>query len=122
MIKLMIALTLSLREVTAESFHEYNTQPSVVYPYLTFDVSGEAISRNVEGIYLDVDVFDNTGSYDRLFELETALKAHFRDYRKMTDDLYIRCDYLRSNPVPTGDQNIKRRNIQFYVNTDWRTH
>lgn len=120
MLKLMKALTDEFKLVTSEAYHDRNTAAQVIYPYLTFDISSESIERNVEGFYIDVDVFDNSASYEGVFTLESALKDHFKDNRKLTDDLYIRFNFLRSNSVPTGDETIKRRNLQFYVKTDWR--
>ena len=120
MITFLKELTSQFREVTSESFHEKNRKSKVVYPYLTFDFDSEAIERNVDGFYIDVDIFDNNSSYMNVFQLENDLKAHFKDNKKLTDDLYIRFNFLRSMKVPTGDDNIKRRNLQFYCKVDWR--
>lgn len=120
MIEFMKELNQQFRQVTAESFHEINAKKTVVYPYLTYDFDSEAIERNVDGFYIDVDVFDNTGQYSNIFQLEDDLKAHFKDNRKLTDDLFIRFNFLRSTKVPTGDDLIKRRNLQFYCKVDWR--
>ena len=120
MIEFVKELTSQFREVTSESFHEKNRKAKVVYPYLTFDFDSEAIERNVDGFYVDVDIFDNNSSYMNVFQLEGDLKAHFKDNKKLTDDLYIRFNFLRSTKVPTGDDNIKRRNLQFYCKVDWR--
>lgn len=120
MIEFMKELNQQFRQVTAESFHEINTKKTVVYPYLTYDFDSEGIERNVEGFYIDVDVFDNTGQYSNIFQLEDDLKVHFKDKRKLTDDLFIRFNFLRSTKVPTGDDLIKRRNLQFYCKVDWR--
>lgn len=120
MIELLTAITNEFRLVTAEAFHDRNTKDTVVYPYLTFDLSSETIERNVEGFYIDVDLFDHNASYTRLLALEQALKDHFKDNRKLTDELYIRYRFTRSNTVPTGDAMTKRRNIQIYAVTDWR--
>lgn len=120
MIEFVKELTSQFREVTSESFHEKNRKKKVVYPYLTFDFDSEAIERNVDGFYIDVDIFDNNSSYMNVFQLENDLKAHFKDNKKLTDDLYIRFNFLRSMKVPTGDDNIKRRNLQFYCKVDWR--
>ena len=120
MITFLKELTSQFREVTSESFHEKNRKSKVVYPYLTFDFDSEAIERNVDGFYVDVDIFDNNSSYMNVFQLEGDLKAHFKDNKKLTDDLYIRFNFLRSMKVPTGDDNIKRRNLQFYCKVDWR--
>lgn len=120
MIEFVKELTSQFREGTSESFHEKNRKKKVVYPYLTFDFDSEAIERNVDGFYIDVDIFDNNSSYMNVFQLENDLKAHFKDNKKLTDDLYIRFNFLRSMKVPTGDDNIKRRNLQFYCKVDWR--
>lgn len=120
MIEFVKELISQFRLVTSESFHEKNRKKKVVYPYLTFDFDSEAIERNVDGFYIDVDIFDNNSSYMNVFQLENDLKAHFKDNKKLTDDLYIRFNFLRSMKVPTGDDNIKRRNLQFYCKVDWR--
>jgi len=116
----MKELNQQFRQVTAESFHEINAKKTVDYPYLTYDFDSEGIERNVDGFYIDVDVFDNTGQYSNIFQLEDDLKAHFKDNRKLTDDLFIRFNFLRSTKVPTGDDLIKRRNLHFYCKVDWR--
>ncbi|MGG4255104.1 hypothetical protein ABEW12_17040 [Bacillus licheniformis] len=120
MIDFLKELTAQFRVVTPESYHEKNRKNTVIYPYLTFDFDRESIERNVDGFYIDVDIFDNNSSYMKVFELEEALTDHFKDNRKLTDDLFIRFNFLRSNKVPTGDDMIKRRNLQFYCKTDWR--
>lgn len=120
MIDLMTILTAEFRKVLAESYHEKNTKTTVDYPYLTFDFDSEAIERNVDGFYIDVDIFDNNSSYMRVFELEEALKEHFKDNRLLTDEVFVRFNFLRSNKIPTGDDLIKRRNLQFYCKVDWR--
>ena len=121
MIDLMTILTAEFRKVLAESYHEKNTKTTVDYPYLTFDIDGEPIERNVDGFYVDADIFDAHPSYSNVFGIEDRLRDHFRDNRLMTDGLYIRFNFLRSNKIPTGDDLIKRRNMQFYCKVDWRT-
>lgn len=120
MLNFMRELTTQFRAVTTESFHERNRKTNVVYPYVTYDFDSEALERNVDGFYIDVDIFDNQASYARIFELEDALKARFKDNQQLTDDIFIRFNFLRSNKVPTADDTIKRRNMQFYCKTDWR--
>ena len=120
MIDLLKELTTQIRLVTSESFHEMNRKATVTYPYLTFDFDSEAIERNVDGFYIDVDIFDNNSSYMRVFELEEALKEHFKDNRLLTDEVFVRFNFLRSNKVQTGDDVIKRRSLQFYCKVDWR--
>lgn len=120
MIEFLKELTAQFRTVVPESYHERNRKETVLYPYVTFDFDSEALERNVDGFYIDVDIFDNNSSYFDVFQIEDALKTHFKDNRKLTDDLFIRFNFLRSNKVPTGDDQIKRRNLQFYCKTDWR--
>lgn len=120
MIDFMQQLTTQLRVVTPEAYHTYNRQVNVVYPYLTFDLDSERLERNVEGMYIDIDIFDHNTSYERVFALEQALKDHFRDLMLMTDDLFIRFVFNGSTKVMTGDESIVRRNLRFYAKTDWR--
>lgn len=120
MIDLMTILAAEFRKVLAESYHEKNTKTTVVYPYLTFDIDGEQIERNVDGFYVDVDIFDAHSSYSNVFTVEGQLRDHFKDNKQMTDELYIRFNFLRSTKITTGDDLIKRRNLQFYCKVDWR--
>ena len=121
MITFLTELTNQFRLVLPESYHDKNRSASVLYPYLTYNFDSEALERNIEGFYIDVDIFDNNASYVDIFQVEDALKGHFKDNRILTDDLFIRFNFLRSTKVVTGDDNIKRRNMQFYCKVDWRT-
>ena len=121
MITFLTELTNQFRNVLPESYHDKNRSASVLYPYLTYNFDSEGLERNVEGLYIDVDIFDNNASYVDIFQVEDALKDHFKDNRKLTDDLFIRFNFLRSTKVETGDDTIKRRNMQFYCKVDWRT-
>lgn len=121
MITFLTELTNQFRLVLPESYHDKNRSATVLYPYLTYNFDSEALERNIEGFYIDVDIFDNNASYVDIFQVEDALKDHFKDNRKLTDDLFIRFNFLRSTKVVTGDDNIKRRNMQFYCKVDWRT-
>lgn len=120
MIEFAKAITAQFRQVMPESHHEKNRSQVVTYPYLTYDFYSEALERNAEGFYIDVDIFDNAPSYMDIFQAEQALKDHFRERRELTDELFIRFSFLRSMKVPTNDENIKRRNLQFYCKVDWR--
>ena len=121
MIAFLTELTNQFRLVLPESYHDKNRSATVLYPYLTYNFDSEGLERNVEGFYIDVDIFDNNASYVDIFQVEDALKDHFKDNRKLTDDLFIRFNFLRSTKVETGDDTIKRRNMQFYCKVDWRT-
>lgn len=120
MIEFVQELTKQFRAVTPESFHEKNRKSTVIYPYLTFDFDTESLERNVEGFDIDVDIFDNSSSYTNIFNLEGKLKLHFKDLIILNDDLLMRFIFLRSTKISTGDDLIKRRNLQIYCKVDWR--
>jgi hypothetical protein len=120
MIEFLKELTTEFKSVTPESYHEKNRSKTVTYPYLTFDFDAESLERNIDGFYIDVDIFDNGSSYLRIFQTEEALRAHFKDFKRLTDELFIRFNYLGENKIPTGDDTIKRRNMRFYCKVDWR--
>lgn len=106
--------------VHAESYHNQNTADKVTYPYLTYDFDSEALETNVEGFYIDVDIFDNSGSFLNLFELEGNLKDYFKDNVILNEENLLRFNFLRSTKIPTGDKLLRRRNIQIYCKVDWR--
>lgn len=120
MIELLKALTMTLRGIHAETYHDRNRKETVVYPYATFDFDSEPIERNQEGFYLDIDIFDSNASYTRLFELESGFKDSLTLKRELTKDLNLIFSFLGSSKVPTNDDNLKRRNLRFYVKVDWR--
>lgn len=120
MIGFLKELNKQFRSVVSESYFERNNTSEIKYPYVTYNFGNEAIERNVDGFYVDVDIFDNNSSYKNIFQVEEALRSHFKDNRKLTDDFFVRFNFLRSNQIPTADDNIKRRNMQFYCKIDWR--
>lgn len=119
MIEFLKELLFQFRLVTPESFHEMNRKQTVVYPYVVYDFEFDSLDRNVDGVYIDVDIFDNSDSYAGIMLLEDALRVNFKDKRKFTDNLYLRFNFLRSSKVPTGNDNLKRRTMQFYCKIDW---
>lgn len=120
MIDALTLITSKLREVTPHAYFEKNTQLDVVYPYLTFDIQNEYLDENMDGVYLDLDLFDHNPSYKNLMALEMEIREYFKGYRELTDQVYFRLNFNRSNTIPTGDDTIKRRNVQFYCKIDWR--
>lgn len=121
MIELYKLLYAEFKAVLDESYNEVNTAPKVKYPYLTYSATdSESLDRRQEGYNVDVDIFDNNSSYANILTVEQALKDHFDDYVLLKEEFLVRVEYLRSNKIPTGDDNIKRRNLQFYFKVDWR--
>lgn len=121
MIELYKLLYAEFKAVLDESYNEVNTAPKVKYPYLTYSATdSESLDRRQEGYNVDVDIFDNNSSYANILTVEQALKDYFDDYVSLKDEFLVRVEYLRSNKIPTGDDNIKRRNLQFYFKVDWR--
>ncbi len=120
MIDFLSELTTELRNFTPQVFHEWNESDNVVYPYMTFSIDGEYLSRQRDGFTVDIDIFDSGSSYKNIFELEERIKKELCFKRILTDDLFVMFDYQRSNTIPTGDKTIKRRNITLYAQVDWR--
>lgn len=123
MIDLIAELTTAFRKVVAESFYLKNNKDTVAYPYLTFSYTGEALAKNTKGFYLDVDIFDDRGKDNERIEQAISELVDFVDddeNRIMTDDLFIRFDYIRPNPIPTNSDTLQRRYAQIYVRVDWR--
>lgn len=106
--------------VTEQSFYDTNTSQSVVYPYMTYTADTEWYGHNSDEGTMDIDIFDNIQSYDRIITLEEAVKKHFRLTSIEYDNFILRIDYVRSATVPTADPSIRRRTVQMHIKIDWR--
>lgn len=116
----MRTLTGILQDIWPETYHAKNRKAEVVYPYATFDLSSEYLERNQEGFYLDIDVFDYQASYSGVFEVESLFKEGLYFRRELTPELNLIFSSQGSNPIEALDDNLKHRNLRFYVKTDWR--
>lgn len=109
-----------LTSIHAESHQEVNQAEEVVYPYLTYTYSSEAIEFGSEGFYLDIDLFERSTSYGRLTALENSLKNELDRRLMLTDTALFRFKFNGSTQIPTQDNDLKRRNVRFYIKIDWR--
>lgn len=106
--------------VTSQSFYDTNNSKDVAYPYLTYSVDTEWYGRSTDEGTVDIDIFDNIQSYDRIITLEQSIKDNFRLASFRYDKFILRIDYVRSNTIPTADPLIKRRTVQMHIKIDWR--
>lgn len=120
MIEFLTELTKQIRMVLPESYYEKNRKATVVYPYLTFDFDSEYLERYRDGFYVDIDIFDTSTSFKGIFEVEEQLRNHFRELVVLTDDFLLQFKVDSGTKIPTESDNLKRRNLQIYVKTDWR--
>lgn len=118
--ELILKLLAEFKVVGGEVYFHRNHSKDILFPHIVFDLTGEPLEHNVEGFYLDVDIYDSSTSYSALLGVEDGLKAHLKDNQIMVPELYIRFEYLGSNTINTIDRLIKRRNLQFYCKVDWR--
>lgn len=121
MIPFLKELTEEFRKVCPQSYLEYNTKKEVIYPYLTFSYSGEALENTREGFYIDINIFDNCEANTvELEQLTTDVKKHFENCKIFTNDMLLQFKYLNRHPIPTNHKVIKRRWMQIYCKIDWR--
>ena len=118
----VIAAVLSkCQEVITESYFRKNTSPELVYPYLVFSYDSDNISKNADGAYLDMTIFDNQGSNDERIETNLAeIKQALRNYSEMLESCYIRARFEGANITDTGSDTLQRRDVRFYLKIDWR--
>lgn len=109
-----------LTSIHEESYLEVNQAETVKYPYLTYTYSAEALEYGSEGFYLDIDLFERSTSYSRLTALENSLKNGLDRHLSLTDTALFRFKFNGSTPIPTQDNDLKRRNLRFYIKIDWR--
>lgn len=113
----------AFKRVVPESHYIRNRDEEVTYPYLTFTYTGEPVNKNTKGFYLDVDIFDNLGGDDERIEKTLSEFIDFVDDDKnriLSDELFIRFDSIKTNPIDTGSEKLQRRYAQVYCRVDWR--
>ena len=117
-------LTGLFSQLVPESFYLKNKKKTVVYPYLTFSLTGEPIRFTGQGFYIDMDIFDNTPNSDVAIEKAvSAIVEHFNQqepFFEMTEQFLVQIEYRTDNPVPTGSDTLQRRTLQLYAKFDWR--
>lgn len=109
-----------LQGIHSQTFLERNTSIKVIYPYATYNFDSEALRRNQDGFYLDIDIFDRSDTTAGVLLLEDQFKDTLLFHRELAESLFLVFSFQGSNKVPTGDDQLKRRNIRFYVTVDWR--
>ncbi|MEG0628771.1 MAG: hypothetical protein RR492_06965 [Enterococcus sp.] len=120
MIDFLKELTKILQGICPESYFERNQKKKIIYPYATFNFDSEVIRRNQDGFYLDIDIFDQNDSFINLLTLEDKLKDGLMFNRHLTNTTFLVFSFQGSNKISTGDDQLKRRNVRFYVAVDWR--
>lgn len=118
--KLLKELAILLQEIHQESYLEWNRSTEIVYPYATYNFDSEPLRRNQDGFYLDIDLFDRSDTSVGVLLLEDKFKDTLMYKRVLTEELNLIFSFLGSNKVPTGDDQLKRRNVRFYIAVDWR--
>lgn len=121
MLPFLEEVTKEFKKVCNESYLEINTTDEVKYPYLTFSYSSESLENTREGLYIDVDIFDNCGSNTlRLEQLTEDIRKHFLRTNMLTDKVLLQFKVMSRKIIPTVNKQIKRRWIQLYCKVDWR--
>lgn len=120
MLEVIAEVLKACREIIFESYYLTNDNPSVSYPYAVFSYDGDYRAWNQDGLYIDVDVFDNKGqNQERIEELTSDLKKHLEHRVTWTGSGLIRYQYNGSNTIATGSDTLQRRNMRFYLTVDW---
>lgn len=110
----------AISAIHAESYQEINPSRTIKYPYLTYSHSAEGLEFGTEGMYLDIDIFERNTSFVRMLQLENALKNGLDRKQLITDEAMLRFKFNASSTIPTQDNDLKRRNLRFYIKIDWR--
>lgn len=123
-IKVINYLESLFRELIPESYYMRNREKKVIYPYVTFTLSGEPIRFQGQGFYIDMDIFDNNKSSDvDLLKTVSAIRERFPDrqpFNQLTDDFLVQIEYRSDTGIPTGSDTLQRHTLQLYAKFDWR--
>lgn len=112
------------RTVIPKSYYMKNKDKKVVYPYMTFNLSGEPTRLSGQGFYIDCDIFDNNKKSDvDLLKAVSAMMEKFSDrelFYEMTKDFLIQIEYRSDAGILTGSDTLQRHTMQLYAKIDWR--
>ncbi len=95
--------------------YEINRDNTVAYPYTTYTLTFERVDMYTEGVYIDLQVFDHSTSLENLYAVEDKFKSQLNNLIKETEQGFFTFKFQRSNTVPTGDETIRRIDLQFYA-------
>jgi hypothetical protein len=113
-------LTTTLKTIVPETYHEVNPSKKLKYPYLTFTVNTEERGVCEEEVTLELDLFDIGTSAKRILEVSGDIKKGLKYRRDLTDELNLIFVFVRDSDIPTGVENLRRRNLVFIVKVDYR--
>lgn len=123
-IKVVNYLESLFRTMIPKSYYMKNREKKVVYPYMTFTLSGEPKRFNGQGFYIDCDVFDNDKKSDvDLLKAVSLIVEEFNGeelFYQMTKDFLIQIEYRTDTGIPTGSDTLQRHTLQLYAKIDWR--
>lgn len=94
----------------------------ISYPYTIFEIDVESVgdTQRAEGYYLDLELFDRSGSYAALYELDATLRSVLDKARILTDGYWYMIKWNRTNSVPTEQRGLLRLAVQFYIKAETR--
>lgn len=99
-----------------ENIHYQINQDKIVsYPYITYELTFEKANAVTDGVYIDLQIFDYGPSYGNIYAAEKLLRDHLEHLVTETANGFYSFVFLRSNSIKTGDEAIKRLDMQFYV-------
>lgn len=123
-IKVVNYLESLFRTVIPASYYMRNREKEVVYPYMTFALSGEPIRFQGQGFYIDCDFFDDNKKSDvDLLKAVSAMAEKFPDrdpFHEMTKNFLVQIECRSDTGIPTGSDTLQRHTMQLYVKIDWR--
>nr|DAH67904.1 MAG TPA: tail completion protein [Caudoviricetes sp.] len=95
---------------------------AIVYPYGVYETDFEAFGddQRSEGVYLDIDLYDRSGSYANLYALDAELRYILDKQRIVTQDYWFMIKWNRSNKVPSEERGLLRIAAQFYIKAESR--
>lgn len=108
-----------LTEITSQSFLDWNWSEKVIYPYITYNFESEPDGEIRDIFDITLNLFDQGKSYINLLGLESEIQNKLDRKRFIKEESIIYIRKGRSYSVPTGDDNIKRREIKLTIKIDW---
>lgn len=112
-------LNSTLKEIHPESHYKFNYSKNVTYPYIVYSFEHEKVDDIRNEFEVRLNLFDTGTSNLKLLQLENKLSNELHKNYQVLDKGFVYIRTGRSLDVPTGNEMIQRKELNFTIKVDW---
>lgn len=113
-------LNSTLKEIHPESHYKFNYSKDVTYPYIVYSFEYDTVDDIRNEFEVRLNLFDYGTSNLKLLELENRLVDGLHKNYQELDKAFVYIRNGRSLDIPTGNELIQRKEMNFTIKIDWK--